>query len=103
MQDVPVIYREEALADIEQIIRYLRDQDVSLAAAHAFVDRIVARCERIGNVPEGNPLRPDLGPGIRLAPFERSAVILYCVTGATVEIVRIFYGGRDYAAMFIAP
>jgi toxin ParE1/3/4 len=98
MQDLPVTYREEALADIEQIIRYLRDQAVSLSAAHAFVDRIVARCERIGKVPEGNPLRPDLGPGIRLAPFERSAVILYCLTGATVEVVRVHYGGRDYGS-----
>jgi toxin ParE1/3/4 len=99
MQNLPVIYREEAIADIEQIVGYLRDQGASLMAAHAFVDRMEARCQRIGGVPEGNPLRPDLGPGIRLAPFERSAIILYCLTDAAVEIVRIYYGGRDYQSL----
>jgi toxin ParE1/3/4 len=50
-------------------------------------------------VPEGNPARSDLGPGIRLAPFERSAVILYCLTDTAVEIVRVLYGGRDYQSL----
>ena len=98
-QALPVIFREEALSDIEQIVRYLRDQGASLRAAHAFVERIENKCRRIGGVPEGNSLRPDLGPDIRLAPFERSAVILYCLTEATVEIVRIYYGGRDYQSL----
>jgi len=99
MRTFPVIYREEALADIEQIIHYLRDLGASHRSAHAFVDRINARCQRIGSVPEGNPLRPDLGPGIRLAPFERSAIILYCLSDTAVEIVRVYYGGRDYQSL----
>ena len=99
MQGLPVNYREEAIADIEGIIRYLRDRGASLTAAHAFVERIEDKCQRIGGAPKGNPLRPDLGPGLRLAPFERSAVVVYRLTDVTVEIVRVFYGGRDYKSL----
>ena len=34
-----------------------------------------------------------------MVPFERSAVIVYRV-GKTVEIVNVFYGGRDYEAAY---
>lgn len=67
--------------------------------ALGFVDRIRRRCEAIGELPEGYPARPDLGPDIRIAPFERSAVIAYRVIDAAVEIVDMFYGGRDYEAI----
>lgn len=96
MRDLPVEFREAALADIEQIVRYLRDQGASPGTAHAFVERIRARCQRIGGVPEGSPVRPDLGPGFRLAPFVNSAVIIYRLTDDTVEVLRIYYGGRNY-------
>ncbi len=32
-------------------------------------------------------------------PFERRAVILYRVNGDTVEVLNIFYRGRDYEAI----
>ena len=103
MRRLPVLYREQASADLDGIFDYLVELGASGSTAQAFVGRIQARCEKIGNVPEGYPLRPDFGPGIRFAPFERTAVILYYPSDDAVEIVRIFYGGRDYAAMFIAP
>jgi toxin ParE1/3/4 len=37
--------------------------------------------------------------GLRTVPFERKAVIAYRVTKA-VEITNIFYGGRDYEALY---
>jgi toxin ParE1/3/4 len=40
-----------------------------------------------------------LEPGLRTIPFERRAVIAYRVTNA-VEITNIFYGGRDYEALY---
>jgi toxin ParE1/3/4 len=52
-------------------------------------------------VPYGGVSRQDLGDGIGLYPFEKSAVILYRIAEDAVEIVSIFYGGRDYDAIFI--
>jgi toxin ParE1/3/4 len=35
-----------------------------------------------------------------MVPFERTAVITYIVTDTRVEITNIFYGGRDYEALY---
>lgn len=101
MRHLPVVIRAEALADLRDIVEYLLLQGTSEETALGFVDRIEARCNRLGVVPEGNPARPDLGPGIRLAPFERSAAILYCLAAGdtAIEIVRVHYGGRDYRSL----
>ena len=67
--------------------------------ALAFVRRIRARCHKIGDAPKGGRPRDDLQPGLRTVPFERSTVIAYRV-GNTVEIVNVFYGGRDYETLY---
>ena len=100
MKPVPVEYRPEALGDIEAIFLHMLEASGNFATASNFADRIFERCEGIGNVPRGGVARPDLGEGIRAVPFERSAVILYRVRGKAVEIVNIFYRGRDYKAIF---
>lgn len=101
MQRLPVRFREEALADLEEVIAYLADQGAEQAVIRGFVARIWRQCEKIGDAPNGFPSREDLAPGIRIAPFERSAVIAYRVADNTVEIVNVFYGGRDYAALIM--
>jgi toxin ParE1/3/4 len=35
-----------------------------------------------------------------MVPFEHSAIVLYVVDRSGVEITNIFYGRRDYAALF---
>ena len=54
----------------------------------------------LANVPLGGRPRDDLAPGLRTVPFERSAVIAYIVEGGAVQIINIFYGGRDYEALY---
>ena len=99
MRGLPVRYQREAGIDLDNIFIYLVEQGASTRTARGFVERIRARCRKIGDVPEGFPARPDLGPGIRIAPFERNAVILYRPTGDAVEIFRVFYGGGDYETL----
>lgn len=100
MRQLPVLYREQASADLDDIFVYLVELGASIDTAEAFVSRIQARCESIGNAPHGSPLRPDFGPGIRMASFERTAVIFYYPSAKAVEIARVFYGGRNYAAAY---
>ncbi|RDE10432.1 type II toxin-antitoxin system RelE/ParE family toxin [Pelagibacterium lacus] len=99
MRRLPVLLRQEALADLEEIFAHLVETGADAAVVMGFVRRIRQKCEAIGEVPEGYPARPNLGPGIRIAPFERSAVIAYRIADGAVEIVSIFYGGRDYDAL----
>ncbi|PDS78127.1 type II toxin-antitoxin system RelE/ParE family toxin [Rhizobium sp. L43] len=99
MRRAKVIYRPEALGDLRQIYIDIADRSQSNVTANRFVKRIMARCRKIGNAPNGGRPRDDLAPGLRTVPFEHSAVIAYHVADA-VEIVNIFYGGRDYEALF---
>ncbi|MEN3792073.1 hypothetical protein [Fulvimarina sp. MAC3] len=56
----------------------------------------------IGDAPSGGVARPDLGEDIRMVPFEKSAVILYTVGEKDVVILNVFYGGKNYSAIFRA-
>lgn len=99
MRELPVYLREEALADLDGIFDYIVGNGGSPDVAIGFVRRIRARCEKIGHVPEGGMLRADLGAGIRTTPFERSAMITYRTHDDAVEILNVFYGGRDYETL----
>lgn len=99
MQRFPVEFRADAVEDIEQLFSYVLETSFDLVTAARFSDRIFERCEKIGDAPFAGVSRDDLGPGIRVVPFERKAVILYVVRDQTVWITNIFSGRRDYAAL----
>ncbi len=100
MRRLEVIYGEDVSVSLENIVRFIMVNGGSIDAAERFIARIRARCERIGDVPLGGRPRDDLLPGLRTVPFEDSAVIAYVVRDDRVEIVDIFYGGRDYEALY---
>ena len=100
MRRLRVRFRPQALADLENLYRYLLRAGATRLTAQGFVRRIRNRCLRIGNVPLGGRARDDLEPGLRTVPFEHSAVIAYKVEEGVVRIANIFYGGRDYEALF---
>lgn len=99
MRELPVFLREEAIADLEEVYDFIVGNGAPPPVAIGFIRRIRIRCEKIGLAPDGGMPRPDLGETIRLAPFEKSAVIAYRVHDDAVEVVNIFYGGRDYEAL----
>jgi len=85
MRRVDVVYRPEAIADLQDIFRHIAERSQSETMAERFVSRIMNRCRRIGDVPYGGRSREDLASGLRTVPFERSAVIVYRVADV-VEI-----------------
>ncbi len=99
MQRFPVEFRADAVEDIEQLFNYVLETSFDVVTAARFSDRLFERCQKIGNAPFAGVSRDDLGPGIRVVPFERKAVILYVVHDQTVWITNIFSGRRDYAAL----
>src|SRR5262249_16705482 len=100
MRRLRVIFRPEALADLESIFHIVLQMSASQTTAEGFVRRIQERWRRIGNVPYGGIARDDLQTGLRTVPFERRAVIAYRVSSKAVEITNVFYGGRDYEAIY---
>jgi toxin ParE1/3/4 len=100
MRRLKVVLREEAITDLAAIYDYIARVGGSHGTAIGFVRRIKARCQRIGNVPMGGIARDDLRAGLRTVPFEHSAVIAYVVEDNQVSVTNVFYGGRDYEALY---
>lgn len=100
MRRLRVVFRAEAEFDLLQIYRWVYEASRDPSVADRFLDRLVSRCERVGDAPHGGRPRDDLEPGLRTVSFERSAVIAYHVYGDRVEIVNVFYGGRDFETLF---
>ena len=100
MKSFPVIYRPTALEDLQAIYSYVLEISRDPVTARRYTDRIFDKCETIGLAPYGYTERNDLAEGIRLMPFEKSAVIFYILEKETVCITNIFAGGRDYEAFF---
>jgi toxin ParE1/3/4 len=96
-----VAYRPEAITDLAEIYRFVAIRSQNRVIAREFVERIKVRCARIGNVPFGGTPRDDLEAGLRTVPFERSTVIAYKVENETVRIGNIFYGGKDFEALYL--
>lgn len=99
MNNLPVLLSETAIEDLTQIGVYIATESRSLEIALNFTGRIERRCQKIGDAPHSGVTREDLGVGIRMVPFERRTVILYRINEDHVDVVNVFYGGRDYDAM----
>ncbi|MCR9122484.1 MAG: type II toxin-antitoxin system RelE/ParE family toxin [Phyllobacteriaceae bacterium] len=100
MRRLEVELSEEAIADLETIFFFVFDKTRSAKVADGFVDRIEARCMKVGDVPHGGTARDDLAPGLRTVPFERTALIAYRIEDDRVAITNVFYRGRDMDAAF---
>ncbi len=100
MRRAKVRFRPEALNDLRDIFAFVQSLSQSPVTARRYVDRIRARCEKIGDAPYGGVARDDLAPGLRKVPFEHSLVVLYLIDESDVVITNIFYGRRNYAALF---
>lgn len=100
MLRLEVRYRPEAIDDLESVFLSVLQASQSSRVATGVVQRIRLRCESIGDAPRGGRPRDDLYPGLRTVPFERTAVIAYLVEESCVRVTNIFYGGRDYEALY---
>jgi toxin ParE1/3/4 len=89
-----VVFAPEAQAQLVSIYRYIAGEagpDVALAFTTAIVDY----CESFTTFPSRGTRRDDLRPGLRTVGFRRLVTIAFAVSGQTISIVGIFYGGQD--------
>lgn len=100
MERLKVTIRREARADLATIYQYILEVSKSRRIARSFTLRIRDRCLKIGDAPRGGHPRNDLAPGLRTVPFAKSVVIAYKVEAERVRIINIFYGGRDFEALY---
>lgn len=96
MKKFEVRFRPLAEADLFALYRAIATE-AGHAVAGAYIDRIEAACLSLETFPERGTNRDDIRPGLRTMGFERRATIAFQVRARDVLIVRIFYGGQDYA------
>jgi toxin ParE1/3/4 len=92
-------FSPEAQADILAIYDYIAAHADPLRAL-GYVERIERWCRGLSTFPERGSRRDDLRPGLRVAGFERRAMIAFQVTAGSVTILRVLYGGRDLGDAF---
>jgi len=95
MKKLEVRFRARAEADLLGLYEYIA-AEAGLDIAGAYIDRIETACLALENFPERGTRRDDIRPGLRTMGFERRITIVFRVSRATVEIVRVFYGGQEY-------
>ncbi|WP_342105857.1 type II toxin-antitoxin system RelE/ParE family toxin [Methylobacterium sp. SI9] len=67
------------------------------AVASGYEQKIREACQRLEFGAERGTLHDDLRPGLRSIGFDRRVTIAFMVEDDRVVILRIFYGGRDWA------
>ena len=94
---VQVIYLPETLADIDDILVYLAAHGSPKIAAR-LVNNIVNICESFGEFPHRGTMRDDILDGLRTYGWKRTATIAFRIMPDNVQILGIFYRGRDVEA-----
>jgi toxin ParE1/3/4 len=100
--DYQVVLSDTAIADLMRFAEYIISESGFRRTALAFVDRTEQRCLGLATAPYSGRSREDLGPGVRLMPFE-SVVIAYRVSVGAVTITNIFHAAQDYEALLRLP
>jgi len=93
-----VVFAPEARDDLFRLYLFIAERS-SDARALAYVQRIKAFCLGFAEFPERGTRRDDLLSGLRVIGFERRVSLAFHVDDDKVIFDRIFYGGRDLAAL----
>ena len=93
-----VLYSAAAQRQLESLFQFISKQ-AGDGVAGAYVNRIVAFCDRLGDFPLRGAARDDVMPGLRTIGFERRATVAFTVLADAVLIEGVFYGGRDFEAI----
>lgn len=94
----PVIPRERAESDVEEILDYYL-ADGSERAAMAFIDALERACAHIGAHPAAGSSRYAFElelPGLRSWPLARYPHLVFCVEREEhIDVWRVLHGKRD--------
>lgn len=89
-----------AESDLDDIWLYVARDSGSMEVASRLIDSITDRFLFLSNFPHAGHVRDrDLGVGTRSFPVG-DYVIVYCVEGPDVFILRVVHGRRDFEVLF---
>lgn len=91
-------FHPDARADLARLRDWIAREGGD-ARAWAYLARIEEACRGLCRFPLMGRADEALGPGLRVLGFERRAAIVYRVGNTTVDILAVYYGGRDLRAL----
>lgn len=91
-----VIITEAADADIREIFDFIVENSSFEARAEQIIEEIYYRAELLADFPFIGRNYENIFEGARIFPIRDLASIIYIATENKIEILRIFYKGRDF-------
>lgn len=92
-----VSFSPNAERNLEEIEDYIAENSNADTAARV-VDQIVDRCEELAGMPRAGKARDEIAAGVRSAT-SGMYVIYYRIHKEKIEILRVWHGARDNAAL----
>jgi toxin ParE1/3/4 len=94
-----VVFAPEAERQLVELYTHLA-AGASPGIADEYTEAILQTCESLRTFPIRGTARDEVRPGLRTFGFRRRVTIAFEVSGETVTILGIFYGGQDFEAAF---
>jgi toxin ParE1/3/4 len=95
---IRVFFRPKAEDDLLAKYEFIaRDSPVR---AIEFVRRLRSLCVSLETMPERGALRDDFAPGVRILVFEQRVTVAYRLRNGEIQIIRLFYAGRNTPSAF---
>jgi toxin ParE1/3/4 len=92
-----VSFSPDAEKNLEEIENHIAGKG-NAEAAEKVVDEIINRCGELADMPRSGRARDGIAPGVRSAT-SGMYVIYYRVHENRIEILRVWHGSRDHAAL----
>lgn len=97
-----VVYSPQARQQVTDIYDWIATASGFADRAVDFVSAILNVCDGLATFPMIGVARDDLRPGLRIVEFRRRVTVAYTISEETVEILGIYYGGRDYESLLLS-
>ncbi|MCI9888666.1 type II toxin-antitoxin system RelE/ParE family toxin [Micrococcales bacterium 31B] len=97
-----VNYSPSARDQLTDLFTWIVDESGFPDRAANYVAAILDYCDDLATFPFIGVARDDLRAGVRTCGFRKRVVIAFAVTDESVDILGIYYGGRDYEALIAA-
>jgi toxin ParE1/3/4 len=90
-----VFFSPEARDDLHRLIDWIAHA-AGEQRALAYTDRLEEFYKGLALVPDRGHQRDDIRPNLRIVGFERRVTIAFAIDAGRVDILRVFYGGRNW-------
>lgn len=97
-----VVFSPTADQQLADLFSWIEEASGFADQADEFVSSIIDHCEILARFPHIGVARDDLRLSVRTINFQRRVTIAYAFEGEMVEILGVFYAGRDYETLLSA-